>query len=57
MVEIEAAPEWRWVARELQARGTELRPCAPAQARALQGNRTRPGLTGSMPAGWSCSGR
>jgi hypothetical protein len=43
VVEIEAAPAWRWVARELQARRTELRPCDPAQARALQGNRTRQG--------------
>jgi transposase len=41
-VAIEATTGWRWVARELQSRGIEVRLTDPGQASALQGARKRP---------------
>ena len=41
-VAIEATTGWRWVARELQARGIEVHLTDAGQASALQGNRARP---------------
>src|SRR4051795_1173446 len=41
VVALEATTGWRWVARELQARGIEVRLTDPGQASALQGNRKR----------------
>jgi transposase len=51
VVAIEATTGWRWVARELQARGIEVRLCDPGQASALQGNRKRP-KTDRLDARW-----
>ena len=42
VVAIEATTGWRWVARELQARGADVRLTDPGQASALQGRRQRP---------------
>jgi transposase len=50
-VAIKATTGWRWVARELQARGIEVRLCDPGQASALQGNRKRP-KTDRLDARW-----
>jgi transposase len=50
-VAIEATTGWRSVARELQARGVEVRLCDPGQASALQGNRKRP-KTDRLDARW-----
>ena len=41
-VAVEATTGWRWVARELQARGIEVRLTDPGQASALQGCCKRP---------------
>ncbi|MBA3422567.1 MAG: transposase, partial [Thermoleophilaceae bacterium] len=41
-VAIEATTGWRWVARELQARGIEVHLTDAGHASALQGNRARP---------------
>jgi transposase len=41
-VALEATTGWRWVARELQARGIDVLLTDPGQASALQGNRKRP---------------
>jgi transposase len=51
VVPIEATTGWRWVARELQARGIVVRLCDPGQASALQGNRKRP-KTDRLDARW-----
>jgi transposase len=51
VVAIEATTGWRWVARELQARGIEVRLCDPGQASALQGNRKR-AKTDRLDARW-----
>jgi transposase len=50
-VALEATTGWRWVARELQARGIEVRLCDPGQASALQGKRKRP-KTDRLDARW-----
>ena len=50
-VAIEATCGWRWVSRELQARGVEVRLAEPAQARALKGNR-RQAKTDKLDARW-----
>jgi transposase len=42
VVAIEATTGWRWVARELQEHGIEVRLTDPGQASALQGKRKRP---------------
>src|SRR4051794_15407012 len=42
VVAIEATTGWRWVARELQGRGIDVRLTDPGQASALQGARKRP---------------
>ena len=51
VVAIEATTGWRWVARELQARGIDVRLTDPGQASALQGNRKRP-KTDRLDARW-----
>jgi transposase len=51
VVAIEATTGWRWVARELQARGIEVQLTDPGQASALQGNRKRP-KTDRLDARW-----
>jgi transposase len=50
-VAIEATSGWRWVARELQAAGLEVRLADPGQASALQGRRRRP-KTDRLDARW-----
>jgi transposase len=50
-VAIEATCGWRWVARELQARGVEVRLAEPAQTRALKGNK-RQAKTDKLDARW-----
>jgi transposase len=50
-VVVEATTGWRWVARELQARGIEVRLADPGRASALQGNRARP-KTDRLDARW-----
>src|SRR5919201_7083907 len=40
-VAIEATTGWRWVARELQAAGFDVRLADPGQAKALQGRKRR----------------
>ncbi len=50
-VAIEATCGWRWVARELQAAGVEVRLAEPAQARALRGNK-RQAKTDRLDARW-----
>ena len=42
VVAVEATTGWRWVARELQRRGIDVRLTDPGQASALQGARKRP---------------
>ena len=42
VVAVEATTGWRWVARELQRRGIDVRLTDPGQASALQGGRRRP---------------
>jgi transposase len=53
VVALEATTGWRWVARELQARGIEVRLTDPGQASALQGNRKR-AKTDRLDARWLC---
>jgi transposase len=48
---VEATTGWRWVARELQARGIEVLLTDPGQASALQGNRKR-AKTDRLDARW-----
>jgi len=50
-VAIEATCGWRWVARELQARGVDVRLAEPAQARALKGKK-RQAKTDRLDARW-----
>jgi transposase len=50
-VAIEATCGWRWVARELQAAGVEVRLAEPVQARALKG-RKRQAKTDKLDARW-----
>lgn len=50
-VAIEATTGWRWVTRELQAAGLEVRLTDPGQASALQGRRRRP-KTDRLDARW-----
>lgn len=50
-VALEATTGWRWVARELQARGFDVRLCDPGQARALGGSKRRP-KTDRLDAAW-----
>jgi len=50
-VALEATTGWRWVARELQARGIDVRLTDPGRASALQGNRKRP-KTDRLDARW-----
>jgi hypothetical protein len=41
-VALEATTGWRWVWRELSARGFDVRLCDPGQASALRGSKRRP---------------
>jgi transposase len=50
-VALEATTGWRWVARELQARGLDVRLCDPGEARALGGSKRRP-KTDRLDAAW-----
>jgi transposase len=50
-VAIEATCGWRWVARELQAAGVEVRLAEPVQARALKGKK-RQAKTDRLDARW-----
>src|SRR5215212_2736819 len=50
-VALEATTGWRWVARELQARGIDVRLTDPGQASALQGRRQR-AKTDRLDARW-----
>jgi transposase len=50
-VAIEATTGWRWVWRELQALGFDVRLVDPGQARALRG-RTRKARTDPLDARW-----
>ena len=50
-VALEATTGWRWVWRELSARGFEVRLCDPGQARALRGSKRRP-KTDRLDAAW-----
>jgi transposase len=50
-VAIEATTGWRWVARDLQARGFEVRLVDPGRASALQGRRRKP-KTDRLDARW-----
>src|SRR3982750_1466860 len=47
-VALEATTGWRWVWRELAARGFEVRLCDPGQARGLRGSEGGP-KTGRRP--------
>lgn len=51
-VAIEATTGWRWVARELQARGIAVLLTDAGQASALQGNRNAPRTTDRTLGGW-----
>jgi len=50
-VAIEATTGWRWVARELQARGLEVHLVDPGRASALRGRRRQP-KTDRLDARW-----
>jgi transposase len=50
-VAIEATTGWRWVARELEAAGFDVRLVDPGQAKALQGRKRRP-KTDRLDARW-----
>src|SRR5216117_3761454 len=50
-VAVEATTGWRWVARELQRRGFEVRLVDPGRASALQGRRRKP-KTDRLDARW-----
>src|SRR5947209_221533 len=52
-VAIEATTGWRWVARELQACGFDVRLVDPGQAKALQGRKRR-AKTDRLDARWLC---
>src|SRR5215831_15392409 len=52
-VVIEATTGWRWVARELQAAGFEVRLTDPGQAKALRGKK-REAKTDRLDARWLC---
>jgi transposase len=52
VVAVEATTGWRWVTRELQARGIEVRLTDPGRASALQGNRASRRPTGWTRGGW-----
>jgi transposase len=52
VVAIEATTGWRWVARELQRHGFEVRLVDPGQASALQGRRRRRLKTDRLDARW-----
>lgn len=52
-VVIEATTGWRWVARELQAAGFEVRLADPGQAKALRGKK-RKAKTDRLDARWLC---
>jgi transposase len=52
-VAIEATTGWRWVARELQTAGLEVRLVDPGQAKALQGRKRR-AKTDRLDARWLC---
>jgi transposase len=52
-VAIEATNGWRWVWRELSARGFEVRLVDPAQAKALRG-RIKRAKTDRLDARWLC---
>lgn len=51
VIAIEATTGWRWVVRELQALGLDVRLADPGQARALQGRRRR-AKTDRLDARW-----
>src|SRR5437764_11319858 len=51
-VAIEATTGWRWVWRELSARGFDVRLAEPVQARARWAGGAAPRRTGSMRVGW-----
>jgi transposase len=53
VVAIEATTGWRWVCRELQAAGFEVRLADPGQAKALRGGRRR-AKTDRLDARWLC---
>jgi transposase len=55
-VAIEATTGWRWVARELQAHGFEVRLVDPGRASALRGRRRQP-KTDRLDARWRCCSR
>ena len=50
-VAFEATTGWRWVARELQARGFDVRLCDPGEAGALGGSKRRP-KSDRLDAAW-----
>jgi len=50
-VALEATTGWRWVARELQGRGFDVRLCDPGQANALRGAKRR-AKTDRIDAAW-----
>jgi transposase len=52
-VAIEATTGWRWVCRELNALGFDVRLVDPAQAKALRG-RTRRAKTDRLDPRWLC---
>jgi transposase len=52
-VAIEATNGWRWVWRELSARGFDVRLVDPAQAKTLRG-RIKPAKTDRLDARWLC---
>src|SRR5262245_19905345 len=52
-VAIEATNGWRWVWRELSARGLDVRLVDPAQAKALRG-RIKRAKTDRLDARWLC---
>jgi|1186.fasta_scaffold145524_2 transposase len=51
-VALEATSGWRWLARELQGAGFQVRLCDPGQTRALQGNKRR-AKTDRLDADWT----
>jgi transposase len=53
VVAIEATTGWRWVCRELQAAGFDVRLADPGQAKALRGGKRR-AKTDRLDARWLC---
>jgi transposase len=51
VIAVEATTGWRWVVRELAARGLDVRLAEPGEARALQGRRRR-AKTDRLDARW-----